>query len=540
MIKFLSILCFIFCLSQFGLAQRAVVEVVPQNYTESQQGTTNLKTRVYEIKEVPLSAVSPFLAVSVVWHAPRQLMENERLWVGFGNQNEAWTEFYDLREDSHTRKEAGRYISNLLFVDKDVTQFRLFFQTDAGENLDFDKLTVHFFNPGETNSTSMSGQPVDSRDACVCPIPPFLDRAGWCPDGSCPIDNTPNFTTVTHLIVHHTATSNTSSDWGAVVRSIWNFHVNSNGWDDIGYNWLIDPTGVLYQGRGNDVQGAHFCGQNGGTMGVAMIGNFVEEDATEAAKNTLEKLLAWKTCDINADPLGSAFHASSSMNLLNISGHRDGCQTTCPGDFFYANIPDIRQEVVTIRDNDCDAKLDAPSLEGDAISETLVNLTWSDDTEEDNFILERSVGNDVDFQLLAELPANTTAYQDATVVAQTTYYYRVQATSSAIINSDYSNEIMVSTDFSAVQNFYLNEQTVRIFPNPNGGVFQLELDNSLNENIQVSVMDMAGKTVFTSDFKEKKQQNELFTFHIEELSAGTYLLKVVQGTHQGFFKLFVQ
>ncbi|MBK8668457.1 MAG: N-acetylmuramoyl-L-alanine amidase [Saprospiraceae bacterium] len=62
-----------------------------------------------------------------------------------------------------------------------------------------------------------------------------------------------------------------------MVASIFDFHVNTNGWQDIGYNWLIDPNGVLYEGRGGgeNVRGAHMCGYNNNTLGVCVMGNFV-------------------------------------------------------------------------------------------------------------------------------------------------------------------------------------------------------------------------------------------------------------------------
>jgi hypothetical protein len=381
---------------------------------------------------------------------------------------------------------------------------------------------------------------VDNRDACVCPVPDFLNREGWCPSGDCPEDATPAFTNVTHLIVHHTASPNTSSDWGAVVRSIWDFHVNTNGWDDVGYNWLIDPTGVLYQGRGDNIRGAHFCGNNTGTMGVAMIGNFVADNATDESKNTLKELLAWKTCDVDTDPLGTSFHGSSEMNLMNISGHRDGCNTTCPGDFFYPELPSIRDDVVAIRENNCEAKLETPTLTGEPITETQVNLSWNDETAEDNFILERSVGNDTNFDLLAELAANTTIYEDNSVVGLMEYYYRVRAISDNVIDSDFSNEVMVSTDFSATENYFLNTNTVQIFPNPNKGVFQLMIDNTLQKEVQVSILDLTGKTVFLSDFWQKDSESAAFEVILNEISAGTYFLKIQQDMHQGIFKLVIQ
>ncbi|MFT5913459.1 MAG: hypothetical protein ACI9XO_005006, partial [Paraglaciecola sp.] len=242
----------------------------------------------------------------------------------------------------------------------------------------------------------------------------------------------------------------------------------------------------------------------------------------------------------DTDPLGTSFHGSSEMNLMNISGHRDGCNTTCPGDFFYPELPSIRDDVVAIRENNCEAKLETPTLTGEPITETQVNLSWNDETAEDNFILERSVGNDTNFDLLAELAANTTIYEDNSVVGLMEYYYRVRAISDNVIDSDFSNEVMVSTDFSATENYFLNTNTVQIFPNPNKGVFQLMIDNTLQKEVQVSILDLTGKTVFLSDFWQKDSESAAFEVILNEISAGTYFLKIQQDMHQGIFKLVIQ
>jgi len=211
-----------------------------------------------------------------------------------------------------------------------------------------EKMLLNFFSPGEvipnakpTLSPSSQNTP---ESACPCPLPQFISRQGWnCPQGV----TFPSFTKVTHLIVHHSASANTSNDWGAVVLSFWNFHVNTNGWADIGYNWLVDPNGVLYEGRGGgeNATGAHFCGKNGGTMGVCMIGTYTSTQASVAARKTLVEVLAWKACRDNINPAESLLHASSGLNLFRVSGHRDGCSTECPGEQLYRVLPEIRTAV---------------------------------------------------------------------------------------------------------------------------------------------------------------------------------------------------
>jgi uncharacterized protein (TIGR03437 family) len=135
------------------------------------------------------------------------------------------------------------------------------------------------------------------------------------------------------------------------MRGIWNFHVFERGWADIGYNYLIDPNGLIYEGRsgGDNVIGAHFSGVNAGTMGVAMLGTYTDVTPTVKALNSLKKLLAWKSDQRGLDPEGASLHAASQLNLKTISGHRDGPGVTeCPGDAFYPLLPEIRTEVKSL------------------------------------------------------------------------------------------------------------------------------------------------------------------------------------------------
>jgi hypothetical protein len=189
--------------------------------------------------------------------------------------------------------------------------------------------------------------------------PAVISRTAWgCPDGQ-GSGWTPQYTTVTHLIVHHSATANSSADWAATVLSIWDFHTNDRGWGDVGYNYLIDPNGVIYEGRagGDNAIGAHFSCQNGGTMGVCMLGTFTSVSPTAAALTSLKRLLAWKAEQRGIDPLASAYHAGTRLTLPRISGHRHGnpavpdyaCTTTsCPGDNLYGQLPAIRTDVANL------------------------------------------------------------------------------------------------------------------------------------------------------------------------------------------------
>jgi len=205
-------------------------------------------------------------------------------------------------------------------------------------------------DPGLTPPKTLEGIRDVRRRAAEAPV--VVSRPQWgCTPEACPPRAPPAFTTVTHLVVHHTAGANMASDWPAVVRSIWALHVNGNGWSDIGYNYLIDPNGVLYEGRagGEGVIGAHFSGVNSGTMGVSLLGTFSTLTPADQAVVTLREMLTWQADKWKLDPGAQAMHASSGLPLNVVSGHRDAglspratSRTECPGNGLYTLLPDLR------------------------------------------------------------------------------------------------------------------------------------------------------------------------------------------------------
>ena len=108
------------------------------------------------------------------------------------------------------------------------------------------------------------------------PRPPVISREVWCVEPGCVYQANLEHAPVTHLIIHHTVTANGDADWAAIVRAIWAYHTRQNGWRDIGYNYLIDPNGFIYEGHagGDDVVGIHAGAANKGSMGVGLLGTF--------------------------------------------------------------------------------------------------------------------------------------------------------------------------------------------------------------------------------------------------------------------------
>lgn len=268
-------------------------------------------------------------------------------------QDGEWTEWEAIPPFHEQDPADNRMVGEMQYLSPQYTHAQLKVRIPPEYGIQqVNRISLDLFDPGEIAETQPSvSEKAAQSAACPCLIPGHVDRLGWnCPDGNNPSCSSPAVIPVTHMIVHHSAGSNSLTNWPAAVLSIWNLHTITNGWCDIGYNWLIDPNGVVYEGRGggNNVRGAHFCGTNSGTMGVCMIGTFTNVAPTAAALASLDSLLAWKACDSGLDPTSSAFHSSSGLNLNRISGHRDGCSTECPGTSFYPQLPNIRTQVETL------------------------------------------------------------------------------------------------------------------------------------------------------------------------------------------------
>jgi len=369
-----------------------------------------------------------------------------------------WTSWQDLNPYVHN---PGGRISALYFVPAGQVRFEL-----RSRNPKLMRITVHFYRPGATGGGPGRPATPSGQRACPCPVPPLVQRPDWCPGGDCPPNPNPVFTDVTHLIVHHSDTPNAADDWPAVVRAIWNFHVNGNGWSDIGYNYLVDPRGVVYEGRGNDVLGAHFCGQNTNTLGVCVLGDFTAVAPSLQARLVLAELLAWKTCDIGADALDSAFHAPSGLNLPHISGHRDGCATSCPGDQFYPLLPDLRQYVNDWIAAGCNALLGPILLAGEEEPAGTAFLQWADNSSIPAlYELQRAEASDSAFSTLLTLPADAVSFSDTGLMASTAYGYRLRAFDGPD-TSAWSNAVWVQTEPTSGLHLLRADAGLELFPNP--------------------------------------------------------------------------
>jgi hypothetical protein len=214
------------------------------------------------------------------------------------------------------------------------------------------------------------------RRLSIAGSPPIIARASWGADEKIRRAGPAYAPNVAFALVHHTAGSNsyTASQSAAIVRGIEVYHVKGNGWNDIGYNFLVDRYGQVFEGRfggvDRNVVGAHAEGFNTGSVGVAVLGTYGSAAPPVAAQTALANLLAWRLDAAHVDPLGTLtwqsggnprFPLGTPVFLRAISGHRDTGFTTCPGNALYARLGTIATQVAALGL----PKLYAPSATGD-------------------------------------------------------------------------------------------------------------------------------------------------------------------------------
>lgn len=149
------------------------------------------------------------------------------------------------------------------------------------------------------------------------------------------------------LVVHHTASNNSTdarSGWERM-QALYAYHANNRGWGDVGYNYVIDQNGQIYEGRagGDYVVGGHAYCNNIGTMGIALMGNFENEQPTNDQTKSLQWLLIELGEKYGIDHTKSVqYHGTKRASII---GHRDVVQTQCPGKTLYGGLPEIIDNV---------------------------------------------------------------------------------------------------------------------------------------------------------------------------------------------------
>jgi hypothetical protein len=193
--------------------------------------------------------------------------------------------------------------------------------------------------------------------------PPIIARSVWAVGIPLP-RVAPAYGAVELGFVHHTENPNgySAGEVPAMLRAIFLFHREVNGWNDIGYNFVIDRFGRVWEARAGGIDepvaGAQAGGYNFVSTGVAVLGSYSGTRISPAARSSLQRLLAWKLAlhgtpsagrvTVRVNPAGASYSkypANARVSLRRVSGHRDADSTDCPGDALYGQLPAIRRRV---------------------------------------------------------------------------------------------------------------------------------------------------------------------------------------------------
>lgn len=194
--------------------------------------------------------------------------------------------------------------------------------------------------------------------------PAIITRTAWGGDAVKP-RGAPSYGDVQVAFVHHTVSANDygPQDSAGIVLAMAKYHRDTNGWNDLGYNFVVDKYGQIFEGRAGGIDqaviGAQAQGYNSHSTGIANIGTFTDVGQSDAALDALAQLIAWKLPLHGAPVTGqivvtsgggdmNRYKSGTPVTLERISGHRDGDATECPGTALYAQLPALRARAAAI------------------------------------------------------------------------------------------------------------------------------------------------------------------------------------------------
>ena len=299
-----------------------------------------------------------------------------------------WTEYYETKGDISPKETPTKlFWTDLIFTPTQEGCKTMEFEVkNINSSMDFSLIQLDmYYIEKSIESTSQNFNNVKA-----CPRRPLvIPRSVWLN----PYYTQPAYTSTiinpTHTVIHHGASPDTYTDGAAVVRSYWNYHVNTLGWSDVGYNYLFDKYGNAYQGRQNsspttqDVNGAHAGASNPYSLGINFLGNADVTLPTTVQLDTVMQFLAWWYDWRGYDPTTSASmilqSTGASAVVPRILGHKDTNigLTSCPGTTLYSDLPSIRLGTKAIIDA-CTGPVNPNNLIAGTLScpDNSVVFTW--------------------------------------------------------------------------------------------------------------------------------------------------------------------
>lgn len=347
-------------------------EFLPNRY----ESESSFVSQVYE-------AQFPFQLLALNWTEELPEESQAQIEIRFRDKKNNWTEWQEIEEDEDEKYEQDGRQSYIITEDSVAFQYRAFLSTadtsltpkisdisfdyiNGGKQSLLSRLTKLTFNDGDlitrkewgANESLLLAEnhvilATSSNEDKEEPVDPAIEDPDMTIVRTVETDKNGDYLwwaqeypkKVKKIVIHHTATTQDLDDPETAIRAIYHYHAMSRNWGDIGYNYIIDQDGNIYEGRagGDGVKAGHAAGFNQGTIGIALLGNYENEPLPAAMMQALAGLILEKSelHGIDVDAYGM-FRGEVRANLL---AHRDVGATTCPGQYAYDYLDDLRKLV---------------------------------------------------------------------------------------------------------------------------------------------------------------------------------------------------
>ena len=323
-----------------------------------------------EVPGVPALTVSqdhtdPFSSVGVTWREDPSLVDVQ-VSLRVHAQGGDWGDWAELEPDDIEQTATARTPGD------DVRGGTAPYWTGPADGLQVivqgtggsvpEDVSVALLDPGTSKADAIPTTSATDEAHAGTSMPDIISRSQWGADESIRTWGPEYAPTIKAATIHHTADGNgySAAQVPAMMRSIYAYHTQTRGWGDIGYNVIVDKFGRIFEGRyggvSSTVVGAHAGGFNTGTFGVSMLGNYAETDTPPAMLDSVAAVIAWKLSLYGVNPYGSTqltsggggtskYPAGAVVTLPTVFAHRDVGNTTCPGQYAYARMGQIRDLV---------------------------------------------------------------------------------------------------------------------------------------------------------------------------------------------------
>ncbi len=375
----------------------------------------------------------------------------------------------------------------------DAASFELRF--DTSEDTEISILQIGVFDnrlDDDRNAITQTTNPVSPPSSSSIIPPTLIPRGAWGADsfdGSPVPLAQPNYTRMTF---HHAACCGafTYEEGIAQVKGIQNFHQDVRGWSDIGYHFIFDQSGRLYQGRpfldnrqNLDrppilAQGAHVGGSNSGNIGVSVLGCYHPPEGggctdvlSPALRDSVVTMLSY---------LSERYRVATG----NLLGHRDQSATSCPGDNNYPLLPELRVEIDELIETGNQpiafATLSAQKAENEVIQ---LSWTFSQIIDVASYQIDRETESS-SVTLFESTDTGLNSFVDAGLSTEEPVQYSLYATSSTGVIQRLSSsaaQIELQNQFLLGENFpdpFVNETNIRYFLDHEGIVSLKVYDSS--------------------------------------------------------------